>query len=70
MTMKILLVVAVAVVILYAIHRGKDVKLSVEFPGTGASLEVTDRHAGSAETLSPGPTRAGGDAADSALKSE
>lgn len=71
MEMTVLWVVVVAVVLLYAIHLGRRVKLSVTFPGTGASLEVSDgRHAGRTETLSPGSTGAGDDAPDSASKSE
>ena len=70
MKMTVLWVVVVAVV-LYAIHLGRRVKLSVTFPGTGASLEVSDgRHAGRTETLSPGSTGAGDDAPDSASNSE
>lgn len=71
MKMTVLWVVVVAIVLLYAIHLGRGVKLSVRLPGTGASLEVSDgRHAGRTETLSAGPTGVGDDATDSALKSE
>ena len=71
MTMTVLGVVVVAIVLLYAIHLGRGVKLSVRLPGAGASLEVSDgRHAGRTETLNPGRTQAGGVAADSAPKSE
>lgn len=71
MEMTVLCVVVVAAVLLYAIHLGRGVKLSVTLPGTGASLEVSDgRHAGRTETLSPGPTGAGSDATDSASRSE
>ena len=71
MKMTVLWVVVVAIVLLYAIHLGRGVKLSVRLPGTGASLEVSDgRHAVRTETLSPGPTGASDDATDSARKSE
>ena len=71
MKMTVLWVVVVAVVLLYAIHLGRGVKLSVRLPGTGASLEVSDgRHAGRTETLNPGPIGAGDDATDSARRSE
>ena len=72
MKMTVLWVVVVAIVLLYAIHLGRGVKLSVSLPGTGASLEeVSDgRHAGRPGTLSPGPTGAGHVATDSAPKSE
>ena len=71
MKMMVLWVVVVAIVLLYAIHLGRGVKLSVRLPGTGASLEVSDgRHAGRTETLSPGPRGAGNAAADSAPESE
>lgn len=71
MKMTGLWIVVVAIVLLYAIHLGRGVKLSVRFPGTGASLEVSDgRHAERAETLSPGPTVPGDDATDSAPESE
>ena len=70
MKMTVLWVVVVAIVLLYAIHLGRGVKLSVRLPGTGASLEVSDdRHAGRTETLSPEPV-AGDDATDSAPESE
>ena len=71
MKMTVLWVVVVAIVLLYAIHLGRGVKLSVSLPGTGASLEVSDgRHAGRPGTLSPRPTGAGHVATDSAPKSE
>ncbi len=71
MKMTVLWVVVVAIVLLYAIHLGRGVKLSVSLPGTGASLEVSDgRRAGQPGTLSPGPTGAGHVATDSAPKSE
>ena len=70
MKMTVLLVVVVAIVLLYAIHLGRGVKLSVRLPGTGASLEVGDgRHAGRTESLSLEPV-AGDDATDSAPESE
>ena len=65
-----ILMVAVAIVLLYAIHLGRGVKLNVRLPGTGASLEVTHRHAGRTEARSLVPTGAGADATDSARKSE
>ena len=65
-----ILMVAVAMVLLYAIHRGRRVKLSVRLPGTGASLEVTHRHAGRTEARNLVPTGEGDDAIDSAPKSE
>ena len=71
MKMTVLWVVVVAIVLLYAIHLGRGVKLSVRLPGTGASLEVSDgRHAERIETLSPGPTGTSDDTTDSAPKSE
>ena len=71
MKMTVLWVVVVAIVLLYAIHLGRGVKLSVSLPGTGASLEVSDgRHAERTETLRPGPTGPDDDATDSAPKSE
>ena len=72
MKMTVLWVVVVAIVLLfYAIHLGRGVKLSVRLPGTGASLEVSDgRHAERVETLGPGPTGTGDDATDAAPRSE
>ncbi len=71
MKMTVLWVVVVAIVLLYAIHLGRGVKLSVRLPGTGASLEVSDgRHVERTETLSPGPTGTGNDATDAVPKSE
>ena len=65
MKMTALWVVVVAIVLLYAIHLGRGVKLSVRLPGTGASLEVSDgRRAEWAEILRRGRT------ADSVSKSE
>lgn len=54
MKMKVFLVVTVALILLYAIHLGRDVKLSVKLPGTGASLEVTDQRTKQLTTLSQG----------------
>ena len=69
--MTVLWVVVVAIVLLYAIHLGRGVKLSVRLPGTGASLEVSDgRHAERIEPLRPGPAGTGDDATDSAPRSE
>ena len=34
----------VAIVLLYAVHLGRHVRLNIRFPGTDASLEVTDQH--------------------------
>jgi hypothetical protein len=46
------LVVALAMIPIYAIHLGRDVKLNVKLLGTDASLEVTDhQHTGSTDTL-------------------
>lgn len=75
MKMTVLWVVVVAIVLLYAIHLGRGVKLSVRLPGSGASLEVSDgRQAGGTQwgtqTLSPGPTVPGDDTTDSAPDSE
>jgi hypothetical protein len=71
MEITALWMVVVAIVLLYAIHLGRGVKLSVRLPGTGASLEVSDgRHAERIESLSPGPTGPDGDATDSAPKAE
>ena len=71
MKTTVIWVVVVAIVLLYAIHLGRGVKLSVRLPGTGASLEVSDgRHAERIETLSPDPTGTSDDAMDSAPKSE
>ncbi len=38
------------VMLFYAIHRGRDVRLSVWLLGTNASLEVTDRHTRTVES--------------------
>ena len=71
MKMTVLWVVVVAIVLLYAIHLGRGVKLSVRLPGTGASLEVSNgRHAGRPEALSPKPAIADDDATDSGRESE
>ena len=69
MEITALWVVLVAIVLLYAIHLGRGVKLSVRLPGTGASLEVTDRHAGRTEPSVRSPKGAGDEATDSAPKS-
>ena len=34
----------VAIVLLYAVHLGRDVRLNIRLPGTDASLEVRDQH--------------------------
>ena len=71
MKMTALWIVVIAIGLLYAIHLGRGVKLSVRLPGTGASLEVSNgRHAERIETLSPAPTGTSDDAMDSAPKSE
>lgn len=41
--MTILMVAVGALVLLYALYLGKDVKLSLSLLGTAAALEVTDR---------------------------
>ena len=38
-----ILVAAVAIILLYALYLGKDVKLSFRLPGTAAALEVVDQ---------------------------
>ena len=43
MKMTIFVVVIVAMILFYAIHLGRGVKLEVRLPGTDASLEITDR---------------------------
>jgi len=71
MKLEFLWVVVVAIVLLYAIHLGRGVKLNVTLPGTGASLEVSDgRHAGRPEALSPEPAVADDDATNSGRESE
>ena len=57
MKVKISLVVAVAVILLYAIHLGRGVRLEVALPGAGGSLEVTGQstsHTEAIETASGG----------------
>ena len=51
---NIFLVVTAALIVLYAIHLGRDVKLNVRLPGTGASLEVTGQRTEQTEILSQG----------------
>lgn len=71
MKMTVLWVVVVAIVLLYAIHLGRGVKLSVRLPGSGASLEVSDgRHAGRTDALSPDPIGTGNHTTEAAPKSE
>ena len=39
----------VAIVLLYAVHLGRHVRLSIRLPGTDASLEVTEQPADATE---------------------
>ena len=64
-------VVLVAMVLFYAIHLGRGVKLQVKLPGTDASLEITDdQHSGHAETLDEATASRTDDAAGISPRSE
>ena len=49
----------VAMILLYAIHLGRDVSINVRLLGTKASLEVSDQHSARGASLDRGHTAAG-----------
>lgn len=73
MKMTILLV-TVAMILIFAICLGRDVKFSINVWGTRASLEVSDQHAGHTQTVGQGhataATRTEGDATNASPQSK
>ena len=73
MNMTVLLVVG-AMILIFAIYLGRDVKFSVNVWGTRASLEVSDQHAGHTQTVSqryaPAATQTKGDATNASPQSK
>ena len=73
MNMTVLLV-AVAMILVFAICLGRDIKFSINVWGTRASLEVSDQHAGHTQTVGQGhataATRTEGDATNASPQSK